>query len=212
RKVVAGWPSGALRPEPREAMEAGVERACRHIGYLNAGTYEFILGPDGEPFFIEVNCRLQVEHPVTELLTGVDIVREQIEIAAGQPLPVTGRAPRSGHAIEIRINAEDPSRDFVPAPGVIRRFRPPLRPAVRVDPATTGAPGFPPSTDPMIARVLVRAEDRRSTIARALRALRELEVEGVPTTRELAIDVLASDEFGVGEYSTSYLAEMEHRL
>ena len=98
-------------------MEASVERACRAVGYANAGTFEFLLGPEGEPYFIEVNCRLQVEHPVTELVTGIDIVREQVRIAAGEPLALAGRAPRRGHAIEIRINAEDPARGFAPVAG-----------------------------------------------------------------------------------------------
>ena len=117
QKLVEESPSLALTPETREAMEASVERACRQLGYVNAGTFEFLLGPDGAPSFIEVNCRLQVEHPVTEMTTGIDIVREQLRIAAGEPLTVTGRAPRSGHAIEVRINAEDPRRDFAPAAG-----------------------------------------------------------------------------------------------
>src|SRR5205814_1075737 len=95
------------------------ERACSAIGYRNAGTFEFLLEPDGSFHFIEVNCRLQVEHPVTELVTGVDIVREQIRVAAGEQLTETGRAPRRGHAIEIRINAEDPSQGFAPAPGTL---------------------------------------------------------------------------------------------
>ena len=125
----------ALTPETREEMEASVERACRQLGYVNAGTFEFLLGPDGAPSFIEVNCRLQVEHPVSEMTTGIDIVREQLRIAAGEPLTVTGRAPRSGHAIEVRINAEDPRRDFAPAAGTITRFRPPLGPGVRTDTA-----------------------------------------------------------------------------
>ena len=100
-------------------MESAVERACVAIGYRNAGTFEFLLGPDGDFYFIEVNCRLQVEHPVSELVTGIDIVREQVRIAAGEPLELTGRAPRRGHAIEVRINAEDPARGFAPAPGIV---------------------------------------------------------------------------------------------
>ena len=107
QKLIEESPSRALTPETREAMETAVERACRQLGYVNAGTFEFLLGPDGAPSFIEVNCRLQVEHPVTEMTTGIDIVREQLRIAAGERLQLTGRAPRSGHAIEVRINAED---------------------------------------------------------------------------------------------------------
>ena len=110
----------ARRRSAREEMEAAAERAARLIGYRNAGTFEFLVGPDGSFYFIELNARLQVEHPVSELCTGIDIVREQLRIAAGEPLRVTGRAPRRGHAIEIRINAEDPQRNFTPAPGDVR--------------------------------------------------------------------------------------------
>src|SRR6185312_10139452 len=126
-------PSPALDDERREAMEDAAERACRHIGYRNAGTFEFLVGPDGSFSFIELNARLQVEHPVTELCTGIDIVRCQLEVAAGEALSVTGRAPRRGHAIEIRLNAEDPTRGFLPAPGTVTRFRAPLGPGVRLD-------------------------------------------------------------------------------
>jgi acetyl-CoA carboxylase, biotin carboxylase subunit len=212
QKLVEESPSPALTAETREAMEASVERACRQLGYVNAGTFEFLLGPDGEPSFIEVNCRLQVEHPVSELTTGIDIVREQVRIAAGEALPLTGRAPRAGHAIEIRINAEDPARDFVPAPGLVTRFRPPLGPGVRVDTAIVEGDEIPPYYDSMIAKVIVHDDDRPAAIARAIRALNELEVVGIPTTRELALDILHSPEFGKGAYSTSYLEEMEGRL
>jgi acetyl-CoA carboxylase biotin carboxylase subunit len=212
QKLIEESPSVALTPETREAMEDAVERACFRLGYVNAGTFEFLLGPDGAPSFIEVNCRLQVEHPVSELTTGIDIVREQLRIAAGGRLALTGRAPRSGHAIEIRINAEDPRRDFAPAAGTITRFRPPLGPGVRVDTAVIEGAAIPPFYDSMIAKVIVRDDDRDAAIARALRALEELEVEGIPTTREVAIDILRSREFRGGDYSTSYLAEMEGRL
>ena len=212
QKLIEESPSVALTPETREAMEASVERACRQLGYVNAGTFEFLLGPDGEPSFIEVNCRLQVEHPVTEMVTGIDIVREQLRVAAGERLSLTGRAPRAGHSIEIRINAEDPRRDFAPAPGLITRFRPPLGPGVRVDTAVVEGASIPPFYDSMIAKVIVRDDTRDAAIARAVRALEELEIEGIPTTRELAIDILRSREFRGGDYSTSYLAEMEGRL
>jgi len=212
QKLIEETPSMALTPDTREAMEASVERACRQLGYINAGTFEFLLGPDGTPSFIEVNCRLQVEHPVTELVTGIDIVREQLRIAAGERLSLTGRAPRSGHAIEIRINAEDPRRDFAPAPGTITKFRPPLGPGVRVDTAVVEGAAIPPYYDSMIAKLIVRDDTREAAIARAIRALEELEVEGIPTTRDVAIDILRSAEFQGGHYSTSYLAEMEGRL
>jgi acetyl-CoA carboxylase biotin carboxylase subunit len=212
QKLVEESPSPALSDETREEMEAAVERACRAVGYEGAGTFEFLLGREGEPYFIEVNCRLQVEHPVTELLTGIDIVREQVRIAAGEPLAVTGRAPRRGHAIEVRINAEDPAHGFVPSPGVVERFRPPLGPGVRVDTAMEDGAAIPPYYDSLIAKVIVSDDDRPSAIARATRALEELVVEGIATTRALALDVLRSDSFRSGAYSTGYLDEMEAHL
>jgi acetyl-CoA carboxylase biotin carboxylase subunit len=212
QKLIEESPSSVLTPETREAMESAVERACLRLGYVNAGTFEFILGPEGEPYFIEVNCRLQVEHGVTEMVTGLDIVRRQIEVAAGEPLDVTGRAPRSGHAIEIRINAEDPARGFAPAPGIVTRFAAPLGGGVRVDTAIAEGAEIPPYYDSLIAKVIVHDETRPAAIARAVRALEELDVQGIPTTRELAIDVLRSAGFATGAYSTSYLAEMEDRL
>jgi acetyl-CoA carboxylase biotin carboxylase subunit len=212
QKLIEESPSQALTREALETIEASVERACRQLGYVNAGTFEFLLGPDGAAFFIELNCRLQVEHPVTEMTTGIDIVREQIRIATGERLTVTGRAPRSGHAIEIRINAEDPRQDFAPAPGTITRFLPPLGPGVRVDTAVVEGAAIPPYYDSMIAKVIVHDENRDAAIARAIRALEELVVEGIPTTREMAIEILRSREFRGGDYSTSYLAEMEGRL
>jgi acetyl-CoA carboxylase biotin carboxylase subunit len=212
QKLVEESPSPALDGAAREALEAAVERACRELGYVNAGTFEFLVGPEGEPCFIEVNCRLQVEHPVTELLTGVDIVREQLRVAAGEPLAATGRAGRAGHAIEIRINAEDPARAFAPAPGLVTRFRPPLGPGVRVDTAVSDGAVIPPQYDSLLAKVIVVDATRAAAIARAERALGELEVEGIPTTRELALDILRSEAFRSGSYSTRYLAEMAHRL
>jgi acetyl-CoA carboxylase biotin carboxylase subunit len=212
QKLIEESPSPALSDETREALEAGVERACRQVGYVNAGTFEFLVGPDGPPCFIEVNCRLQVEHPVSELTTGLDIVREQLRIAAGERLDVTGRAPRRGHAIEIRINAEDPARGFAPAPGTVTRFQPPLGPGVRVDTAVVDGAAIPPLYDSLIAKVVVGDATRDAAIDRAVRALGELEIEGIPTTRDLALDILRSEGFRSGSYSTSYLAEMEHRL
>jgi acetyl-CoA carboxylase biotin carboxylase subunit len=205
QKLVEESPSAALSPEQREAMEAAAERACRAVGYRNAGTFEFLLGPDGSFYFIELNARLQVEHPVTELCTGIDIVREQLLVASGEPLSVTGRAPRRGHAIEIRLNAEDPDRDFMPAPGRIAQFVPPLGPGVRVDTFVESGSTIPPFYDSMVAKLVVWDEDRPAAIARAERALRETVVDGIPTTRELALEILASEPFASGDYSTSTL-------
>src|ERR687888_1966086 len=122
QKLVEESPSPAVDAETREAMEATAERACRALEYTNAGTFEFLLGPDGAFYFIELNARLQVEHPVSELVTGIDIVRAQLAIAAGERLARTGRAERRGHALEVRLNAEDPGNDFRPTPGRVTRF------------------------------------------------------------------------------------------
>jgi acetyl-CoA carboxylase biotin carboxylase subunit len=196
QKLIEESPSPALDDETREAMEAAAERACHAIGYRNAGTFEFLLGPDRSFYFIELNARLQVEHPVTEMVTGIDLVREQLRIAAGAPLERTGRAARRGHSVEVRINAEDPARDFAPAPGRITRFRPPLGPGVRLDTFIEDGTDVPPHYDSLLGKLIVWDETRPEAIARTLRALGELQLEGVPTTRELAMDILRSEEFG----------------
>jgi acetyl-CoA carboxylase, biotin carboxylase subunit len=213
QKLIEESPSPALDDELREEMEAAAERACKHIGYRNAGTFEFLVGPDGSFSFIELNARLQVEHPVTEGVVGIDIVREQVRIAAGERLAHGGRSgPRSGHAIELRINAEDPARGFAPSPGLIERFRPPLGPGVRVDTFVEEGTTITPYYDSLIAKVIVVDASRRLAIVRARRALSEFEIEGVPTTRDVLRDILDSDEFRSGEYSTSFLEEAGARL
>jgi acetyl-CoA carboxylase, biotin carboxylase subunit len=207
QKLIEESPSPALDEATRESMETVVARACRAISYLNAGTFEFLVDPDRSYYFIELNARLQVEHPVSEAVTGIDIVREQLRIAAGEQLRVTGRAPRRGHALEIRLNAEDPSRGFAPAPGVIERFRPPLGPGVRLDTHIEEGSVIPPDYDSLIGKLIVWDENRSAAIERTLRALTELELRGVPTTREVAIEILGSEEFRGGQYSTSFLDE-----
>jgi acetyl-CoA carboxylase biotin carboxylase subunit len=208
QKLIEESPSPALSPEQRDAMEEAAERACRAVGYRNAGTFEFLLGADGSFYFIELNARLQVEHPVTELCTGIDIVREQLRIAAGERLNASGRALRRGHSIEIRLNAEDPEHDFRPSPGLIARFQLPQGPGVRVDTFLESGSLISPFYDSLVAKVVVWDEDRPAAIARAVRALRETVLEGVPTTRDLALDVLASEPFRSGDYSTSSLERL----
>jgi acetyl-CoA carboxylase biotin carboxylase subunit len=208
QKLIEESPSPALDAERRESMELAAERACRFVGYQNAGTFEFLLDAEGTFSFIELNARLQVEHPVTETCTGIDIVRAQIEIAAGERLAAGGRAPRSGHAIEIRLNAEDPARDFMPAPGTLTRFRPPLGPGVRVDTFVEDGTVITPFYDSLIAKIVVWDRDRPAAIARAGRALGETVVEGIPTTLEAARAILESEEFRSGAYSTSTLASL----
>jgi acetyl-CoA carboxylase, biotin carboxylase subunit len=212
QKLIEESPSPALTPELREEMEATAERASHAIGYTNAGTFEFLLGPDGSFYFIELNARLQVEHPVSELTTGVDLVHDQLRVAAGEPLERTGRAPRRGHAIEVRVNAEDPSRDFLPTPGRIERFRPPLGPGVRVDTHAEDGALVPPHYDSLLAKVVVWAPDRERALARCVRALNEFEVVGVPTTIAAAAQVIRSEGFARGNYSTSYLDDVAAAL
>jgi acetyl-CoA carboxylase biotin carboxylase subunit len=212
QKLIEESPAPTLSAATRERMEATTAAAASAIGYRNAGTFEYLLAPDGSFHFIELNARLQVEHPVSELVTGIDVVREQVRIAAGEPLATTGRAARRGHAIEVRINAEDPARGFAPAPGVIERFRAPLGPGIRLDTHVEEGSVIPPHYDSLIAKVLVWDDTREHAITRSLRALSELDVRGVPTTRDAAMDVLRSDEFASGRYSTTFLADAEGRL
>jgi acetyl-CoA carboxylase, biotin carboxylase subunit len=207
QKLVEEGPSPAVTEEIRAEMEDAARRATEALRYRGAGTIEFLLDADGRFYFIEMNTRLQVEHPVTELLTGVDLAQSQLRIAAGEGLPHEGRAELRGHAIELRINAEDPAHDFRPAPGTVTRFRPPLGPGVRVDTHVVDGYLIPPFYDSLVAKVIVWAGDRPAARRRAVRALTEFELQGVPTTRELAIDILESDEFAGGDYTTAFLGE-----
>jgi len=208
QKLIEESPSPALTPERREEMEATAEKAARALAYTNAGTFEFLLGPDGSFYFIELNARLQVEHPVTEVVTGLDLVHEQLRVAAGESLERTGRAPRSGHAIEVRVNAEDAAHDFLPMPGLVARFRPPLGPGVRVDTHVEDGTQVPPYYDSLLAKVVVWAPDRERALARCVRALNEFDVIGIPTTIGAAVQVIRSEGFARGNYSTGYLEDM----
>jgi acetyl-CoA carboxylase biotin carboxylase subunit len=208
QKLVEEGPSPAVTEEIRARMEDAARRLTEALHYRGAGTIEFLLDAEGRFYFIEMNTRLQVEHPVTELLTGVDLAQGQLRVAAGEGLPHEGRAELRGHAIELRINAEDPAHDFRPAPGTVTRFRPPLGPGVRVDTHVVDGYVIPPYYDSLVAKVIVWAEDRPAALRRAGRALTEFQLEGVPTTRELAIDVLGSDEFASGDYTTAFLDDV----
>ena len=207
QKLVEEAPSPAVSPELRAEMEEAARSACEALRYAGAGTLEFLLDDEGSFYFIEMNTRLQVEHPVTEQLTGIDLARAQLTIAAGEGLPAAGRAELRGHAIEFRINAEDPAHDFQPAPGTVTRFRPPLGPGVRVDSHIYDGYAIPPFYDSLVAKVIVWAEDRPAALARARRALSEFELEGVPTTRDLAEEIVGSEEFTTGRYTTRFLEE-----
>ncbi len=211
QKLIEETPSPGVTQRLRDELEDAAARACASMRYRGAGTLEFLVDGD-EFYFIEMNTRLQVEHPVSELVTGVDLVRGQIRVAAGEGLPATGRAERRGHAIEIRINAEDPSRGFLPAPGTITRFRPPLGAGVRVDTHVYEGYTIPPTYDSLLAKLVVWDEDRPRSLARLGRALAELELDGVPTTRGLAAEIVASADFTAGAYTTAYLDDAVGRL
>jgi acetyl-CoA carboxylase, biotin carboxylase subunit len=212
QKLVEESPSPAVDDSLRPEMEEAARRATESLHYRGAGTIEFLLDSDGHFYFIEMNTRLQVEHPVTELVTGVDLARAQLDVAAGAGLPAEGRAELRGHAIEFRINAEDPARDFLPAPGTVTRFRPPLGPGVRVDTHVEDGYVIPPFYDSLIAKVIVWAENRPTALRRARRALEEFELDGVPTTCGLAIDIVRSEQFTKGRYTTGFLAEARSTL
>jgi acetyl-CoA carboxylase, biotin carboxylase subunit len=212
QKLVEEAPSPAVMPELRAEMEAAARQAAEALSYRGAGTLEFLLDNEGRFYFMEMNTRLQVEHPVTEMATGIDLAAAQLRIGAGEGLSSNGRATLAGHAIEFRINAEDPARDFLPTPGTVTRFRPPLGPGVRVDTHLFEGYAIPPHYDSLIAKVIVWAEDRQAALARARRALSEFELEGVPSTLDLAMDLLRSSDFAKGTYTTSFLEGPGRRL
>jgi acetyl-CoA carboxylase biotin carboxylase subunit len=212
QKLIEEGPSPALDEATRAAMAEAAGRACSACDYVNAGTVEFLVDRDGGFSFIEMNTRLQVEHPVSELLTGIDIAVWQLRIAGGERLPATGLAPLVGHAIEFRINCEDPRRGFMPAAGTVSRFRPPLGAGVRVDTHAYEGYRVPPFYDSLLAKVIVHGGDREQAMARARRALGELEIEGVATTRELFLEILDEPRFGSGRYTTAYLDDARDAL
>ena len=206
QKLVEESPSRALTPELREKMGAAAVAAARAAGYVGAGTVEFVLSPEGNFYFIEMNTRIQVEHPVTELVTGADLVKEQLRVAAGLPLSFTQEDVKvSGHAIECRINAEDPEHDFRPCPGMTEFLHLPGGPGVRVDTALYTGYEVPPYYDSLVAKVLVHAPTRLEAIRRMRRALEELVIEGYPTNAALAHLIMHDSEFVRGQYDTGFL-------
>ncbi|MFN7142734.1 MAG: acetyl/propionyl/methylcrotonyl-CoA carboxylase subunit alpha [Myxococcota bacterium] len=208
QKLVEEAPSVALDADTRERLCAAAVAAGRAVAYTGAGTVEFLLDADGRFYFLEMNTRVQVEHPITEMVTGVDIVREQLRIAMGERLEYTTVAPR-GHAIECRIVAEDPTKGFLPSPGRIVRWRAPVGPGVRVDAGVVEGSEVGLFYDPLLAKVIVHAPDRDAARARMVRALSELVVLGVDTTAELLRDVVDSDAFARGDTTTDFLDRFE---
>jgi acetyl-CoA carboxylase biotin carboxylase subunit len=179
--------------------------AARAVQYTNAGTFEFLLDDKGNFFFLEVNTRVQVEHPVTEFITGIDIVKEQIRIAAGERLSFKqGDVTFTGHAIECRVNAEDPVT-FAPSPGVIHAFSVPGGPGVRVDTFAHSECTISPYYDSMIAKIIVHGRDRQEAIARMRRTLEMTVIEGIKTSIPLHLKILAEPDFVAGRLSTSFM-------
>jgi acetyl-CoA carboxylase biotin carboxylase subunit len=197
-----------MDPELRQRMGDAALKAVRACGYVNAGTVEFLLDVDGSFYFMEMNTRVQVEHPVTEYVTGVDIVKEQIRIAAGEPMKHTAQDQLriNGHAIEFRINAEDPAHAFRPNPGTVEVFNPPGGFGVRNDSHLYSGYAVPPHYDSLIAKLVVWGESRSEAIKRARRALDEYIVVGIPTTIPFHQRVIEDEVFASGEVYTDFVA------
>jgi acetyl-CoA carboxylase biotin carboxylase subunit len=205
QKILEEGPSPALNAEQRAWIGNLAADACRRMGYHSAGTLEFLY-EDGRFYFIEMNTRLQVEHPVTEAITGVDIVREQIRIAAGLPLAFGQDDVRiQGHAIECRINAEDP-RSFIPSPGEVKDYHAPGGLDVRVDSGLYGGYRIPPYYDSLVAKLIVRGQTRNESLMRLRRALEEFVIEGINTTIPLHQDLIAAPDFVDGTYDIHWLS------
>jgi pyruvate carboxylase subunit A len=207
QKIMEETPSPAITPEIRTAMGDAAIRAATAAGYVNAGTVEFIFS-EGDFYFLEVNARLQVEHPITEAVTGIDLVKEQIRIAAGLELGFEQRDIEwKGHSIEMRINAEDPVRKFIPNPKRIARWVAPAGPGVRVDSGFGPGSDVPPNYDSLVAKLIVHGSDRAEAIARASRALREFVVVGPATTIPYHRAILDNADFRAGNLSTRFIEE-----
>ncbi len=208
QKLIEESPSRAPHPQLREEMGQAAVRAARAAHYERAGTIEFVLDEDGRFYFIEMNTRIQVEHPVTEFVTGLDLVREQLRIAAGLPLSVGQEEVRlSGCAMECRINAEDPREGFRPSPGRVEFLHLPGGPGVRVDTALFSGYQMPPYYDSLCAKVVVWAPTRLEAVRRMRRALEELMIQGMVTTAELCHLILYQPDFVKGQYHTGFLEE-----
>ena len=211
QKLIEEAPCPVLTEETRQAMGEAALKAVRGVGYVNAGTIEFLLDTDGKFYFMEMNTRVQVEHPVSEQICGVDIIKEQLRIAAGEPMSCIDKAPMSPkcHAIEFRINAEDPANGFRPCPGTITRFDMPGGMGVRVDTHLRAGDKVPPTYDSLMAKLIVWGDTREEAIARGKRALDEFVIEGVKTTIPFHRTVLDNAVFNTGKVYTDFIdAEM----
>ncbi|MBA2683992.1 MAG: acetyl-CoA carboxylase biotin carboxylase subunit [Gemmatimonadaceae bacterium] len=205
QKLIEESPSPAMTPDLRQRMGDDAVRGAKAIDYVGAGTIEMLLDTDGSYYFMEMNTRIQVEHPVTEMITGVDLVKEQIRVAAGEKLSVTSMPPLRGHVIEVRVNAEDPARNFQPSPGRIEVFNPPGGPGVRVDTHIYTGYTVPPYYDSLLAKLICQGGTRMEAIKRMQIALDFFIVEGVTTTVPFLGRVMQNARFQAGEVDTKFL-------
>jgi acetyl-CoA carboxylase biotin carboxylase subunit len=207
QKLVEEAPSPALTPELREQMGSAAVRGAKAIDYVGAGTIEMLLDSDRSFYFMEMNTRIQVEHPVTEMITGVDLVKEQIRVASGEKLTVRKLPPLRGHVIECRINAEDPSHNFQPSPGTIDVFHPPGGPGVRLDTHVYAGYTVPPYYDSMIAKVICQGSDRAEAITRMQIALETFVLQGITTTIPFLARLMQDARFRAGDVHTKFLEQ-----
>lgn len=211
QKLIEESPSPVVTPKIRKMIGDLAVKAARAFNYTNVGTIEFAVGSDWVPYFMEINTRVQVEHPVTEMVTGVDLIKEQIRLAAGLPLSIKqSQVEMTGHAIECRINAEDPEK-FIPSPGKVEFFYPPGGPGVRVDTAAFAGWSVPMQYDSLIAKLIVHGKDRAEAIMRMKRSLEEFKVEGIKTTIDFHKRVLENEDFISGEFDTGLVEKMSSR-
>jgi 3-methylcrotonyl-CoA carboxylase alpha subunit len=214
QKIIEESPSPLLTPETRQAITQSAVKAAEAVGYVNAGTVEFIATPDQEFFFLEMNTRLQVEHPVTEFITGLDLVRLQFKIAGGGKLPFTqADIQQSGHAIECRLYAEDATQNFLPMTGRLSQFIPPHLPNVRIDAGVVSGSEITIHYDPMIAKIIVYAPNREQAIAKMKQALKQTVVLGTITNRDFLLSLLEDQAMVSGAIHTGYIdANLDHLL
>jgi acetyl-CoA carboxylase biotin carboxylase subunit len=213
QKLLEEAPSSAVNPKLREKMGDAAVKAAKAINYVGVGTVEFLLDKYGKFYFMEMNTRIQVEHPVTEMITGIDLIAEQLRVAQGDKLRFQQKDIEiRGHAIECRINAEDPDHNFRPNPGRISGYLPPGGPGVRMDSHVYTDYVIPPYYDSLIAKLIVWGSDRPAAILRMKRALRECAITGVPTTIPFHQKVLDDEEFRKGNVYTNYVPLLQARL
>ncbi len=205
QKLIEESPSPGMTPDLRQRMGDAAVRGAKAIDYVGAGTIEMLLDQDGSFFFMEMNTRIQVEHPVTEQITGIDLVKEQIRVAAGEPLSIDEMPPLRGHVIEVRVNAEDPARNFQPSPGRIDVFHPPGGPGVRLDTHVYAGYTVPPFYDSLLAKLICQGRDRQEAIRRLQVALDGFIIEGVTTTIPFLGRVMQNPRFQAGQVDTKFL-------